>query len=271
MTDFRIGCQTYTWEMLGSAWQGEADDLIAAIGAAGYEGLEISDAMIGPYCDDPEEFARLLDGHGLTLVALAVASPTGFTERDHIKADLDRLHRWMDLAARFPGALVALGSATVVSEGPREDRFGVAAEIYNRAAALGTAMGVEVAIHPSSHHNTLLFSRADYDRLFGLLDAELVGWVPDTGHILRGHDDLLGTLRAHRDRIRYLHLKDADSRGRWAMLGQGLCDVPAVLGLLAQAPQFNGWIVVEEESGEAAADPAAAVRRNRETMQTFGH
>ncbi len=270
MTDVRIGCQTYTWEMLGSAWRGEPDALIAAIGAAGYEGLEISDAMIGSYRQDPDGFARVLDRHGLALVALAVASPSGFTERDQVDADLERLRRWMDLAARFPGALLALGSATVVSEGPREDRFGVAAEIYTRAAALGTTMGVGVAVHPSSHHNTLLFSRADYDRLFALLDADRVGWVPDTGHILKGHTDLLDTLRAHRDRIRFLHLKDADAQGRWAMLGQGLCDVPAVLGLLAQAPRFNGWIVVEEESEEAAADPAVAVRRNRETMRTFG-
>ena len=82
MTDVRIGCQTYTWEMLGSAWQGGPDDLIAAIGAAGYEGLEITEAMIGRYRDDPDGFARALHRHGLALVALAVASPSGFTERD---------------------------------------------------------------------------------------------------------------------------------------------------------------------------------------------
>ncbi len=271
MTGVRIGCQTYTWEMLGPAWRGGPDDLISAIGDAGYEGLEITDAMIGLYRDDPDGFARALDRHGLALVALAVASPSGFTERDCIEADLEGLRRWMHFAARFQGALVALGSATVVSEGSREDKFPVAAEVYNRAGELGAAMAVEVAVHPSSHRNTLLYSRSDYDRLFGLLDETLVGWVPDTGHILRGHDDLLDTLRTHRDRIRYLHLKDADAQGRWAMLGQGLCNVPEVLGLLRGAPRFNGWLVVEEESDEAAADPAAAVACNRETMRTFGH
>ncbi len=74
----------------------------------------------------------------------------------------------------------------------------------------------------------------------------------------------------YRDRIRYLHLKDVDAAGTWAMLGEGACDVPAVIDIVAAAPRFNGWLVLEEESDAAAADPAAAVRRNFETMQRLG-
>ena len=135
---------------------------------------------------------------------------------------------------------------------------------------IGRAAGVDFAVHPSSHHNTLLYDRADYDALFARLDPGLVGWVPDTGHILRGHPDIFDTLRTHRDRIRYLHLKDVDAAGTWAMLGEGACDVPAVIDIVAAAPRFNDWLVVEEESEAAAADPAAAVRRNFATMQRLG-
>jgi inosose dehydratase len=270
LNDRKVGCQTYTWEMLGPNWQGGPEDLLEAIAAAGYSGLEIADNMIGRYADDPGGFAAALSGHGLDFVALAVASASGFTERDQVESDLEVLRRWFDYAAHFPGALVSLGSATVVSEGPRGAKFAVAVDLYNRAGALGAEMGVEVAVHPSSHHNTLLFDRSDYDRLFELLDPELVGWVPDTGHILRGHEDLLDTLRAHKDRIRYLHLKDADAQGQWAMLGQGVCDIAGAVGLLSGAPRFNGWLIVEEESDAAAADPAGAVKRNRDTLSAFG-
>ena len=37
-----------------------------------------------------------------------------------------------------------------------------------------------------------------------------------------------------------------------------------------RAPNFNGWLVLEEESDTAAADPAAAVKTNRETMRGYG-
>lgn len=265
----KFGCQTFTWEMLGSAWAGGPDDLVAAIAEGGYAGIEITDTMIGSYAGRPGDFARRLEDAGLTLAAFAFGSESGFTEAGQVGADLDMARRWADFAAHFPGAVVSMGSATVKSDGPREDKFAVAAEVYNRSAEIGQAAGVAVAVHPSSHHNTLLFDRADYDRIFALLDPG-VGWVPDTGHILRGSQDIGDTLATHRDRIRYLHLKDVDRAGDWAMLGAGSCDIPAVIAAVREAPRFNGWIVVEEESATAAADPAGAVRTNRRTLREIG-
>ncbi|MBZ9869540.1 sugar phosphate isomerase/epimerase [Mesorhizobium sp. BR1-1-9] len=269
-TKLKIGCQTFTWEMLGKAWTGGPDDLLKAIADGGYAGIEITDTMIGRYAGKPTEFAAALESSGLTLVSFAFGSKSGFTLKEKIGADLETAKRWIDFAAAFPGALVSMGSATVVSEGSRDDKFAIAAEVYNRAGELGRKAGVQVAVHPSSHHNTLLFDRADYDAIFALLDPDLVGWVPDTGHILRGHEDMADTLRTYRDRIRYIHLKDVDAKGNWAMLGEGVCDTPEVIEIVGAAPRFNGWLVLEEESDTAAADPAGAVKTNRRTMRGYG-
>ncbi|NEJ69712.1 TIM barrel protein [Rhizobium phaseoli] len=265
----KIGCQTFTWEMLGKGWSGGPDDLVRAIADGGYAGLEITDTMIGHYALDPAGFARTLSNAGLTLVSFAFGSASGFTLAEKIASDLETARRWVDFAANFPGAMVSMGSATVVSDGPRDEKFAIAAECYNRATEIGRSAGVAVAVHPSSHHNTLLFTRNDYDRLFVLLDPR-VGWVPDTGHILRGGQQINETLSAYRDRIRYVHLKDVDAGGIWAMLGEGVCDVPAVISAVRDAPAFTGWIVVEEESDNAGTDPAAAVRVNRETLRQLG-
>ncbi|QIA21572.1 sugar phosphate isomerase/epimerase [Mesorhizobium sp. AA22] len=268
--DLKVGCQTFTWEMLGGGFAGGPDDLLKAIADGGYAGIEITDTMIGRYADRPAEFAMALESAGLTLVSFAFGSNSGFTLKDNIGADLETAQRWIDFAAAFPGALVSMGSATSVSEGPRDDKFAIAAEVYNRAGELGRKAGVDIAVHPSSHHNTLLFDRADYDRIFALIDPSLVGWVPDTGHILRGHEDMIDTLTTYRDRIRYIHLKDVDAGGKWAMLGKGVCDTQAVMDVAGAALHFNGWLVLEEESETAAADPAAAVKTNRQTMRDYG-
>jgi inosose dehydratase len=45
----RVGCQTYTWEMLGQKWHGSPDDILDAVAAAGYTGVEFSNNMIGDY------------------------------------------------------------------------------------------------------------------------------------------------------------------------------------------------------------------------------
>jgi inosose dehydratase len=265
----KAGCQTFTWEMLGNGFKGNADELLRAIGEAGYSGIEITDTMIPPYADRPEPFARALADNGLTLVAFACGSKSGFTEPEAMKADLAMVERALRFAANFPGAVLSLGSATLMSPGPLDEKFAAAGSFYNAAGERGKAAGVPVAVHPSSHHNTLLSTREDYDRIMGLLDPALVGWVPDTGHILRGKQDIIETLRTYQDRIRYLHLKDVDAAGNWSMLGQGICDLPAVIDVVAAGPNFNGWLVLEEESDIAAADPAAAVKANRQTLRHY--
>ena len=264
-----IGCQTFTWEMLGDAWRGDADDLLAAIADAGYDGIEITDTMIGSYAGRPQAFGRALRHHELTLVAFACGSDSGFTEDSALEADLEAVDRALAFTATFPGAYLSLGSATIMSAGSLERKFRQAARFYNAAGERGRRTGVPVALHPSSHHDTLLSTRADYDRIMQLTDPGLIGWVPDTGHILRGGQDMFDTLRAHLDRIRYLHLKDVDVSGTWRMLGTGACDTQAVIDTVRAAPNFNGWLVLEEESDDAARDPAAAVRRNRETMRAY--
>ena len=269
MPKLKVGCQTYTWEMLGSRFTGGPDEIVGAIADGGYAGIEITDAMIGPYADRPADFHAALRKAGLDLVAFTFSPPSGFTVRERFDEDLAIARRWINFAASFPGALACMGSATEVTGGDRAEKFAVAADIYNRIGALGRAAGVDVVLHPSSHHNTLLFDRADYDRLFALLDPQ-VGWVPDTGHLIRGGHDMADTLATYRDRIRYVHLKDVDAAGDWAILGRGVCDIGAVIDAAAGAPAFNGWIVIEEESDHAAADPAAAVKTNRATMRGHG-
>ncbi len=266
----KAGCQTFTWEMLGETWRNRPDDLLAAIAQAGYTGIEITDTMIGGYADRPQAFEAALATHGLALVAFACGSASGFTEAAALAADLAMAERAAAFTSAFPAAVLSFGSATVMSPGPRDEKFDIAARFYNEAAECARRAGVEVAVHPSSHHDTLLLSREDYDTLFARLDPDRVGWVPDTGHILRGGHDILDTLRTYNDRIRYLHLKDVDEAGDWRMLGAGCCDTRAVIEIVAAAPRFNGWLVLEEESEEASRDPARAVTENRQTLRGLG-
>ena len=45
----RVGCQTYTWEMLGDAWRGGPDDLIAAAEAVDRFAAESTAAGVAIY------------------------------------------------------------------------------------------------------------------------------------------------------------------------------------------------------------------------------
>ena len=113
-------------------------------------------------------------------------------------------------------------------------KIGVAADFYNEVGKRGKKAGVPVAFHPHSHHGSIFESRQEYDRIMKLTDPETVEWNPDTGHIVRGGQDLLDTLRRYGARIIHVHLKDADPQNHWQPLGKGVCDIPAVLKFLEE-------------------------------------
>lgn len=264
---FKYGCQTFTWEMNKERWVGSLPEIVEAVASAGYTGIEISDVMLGDYGQRPQDLQTLLGRHGLELIAVGFASNTGFTEADQIEADLEIGAYWVDYAKKVGCSSISIGSPTNHRNIPEADAFRTAAEICTRIGAAGIAKGISVGLHPSSHHQTLLPDLDAYKRIFDLIDPALVGYVPDTGHIIKGGNTVREVMEAFLDRIFYIHLKDVSADGtQWKMLGEGACDVPDIVSRLSAAPRFNGWVVVEEESDIGAADPANAVIRNFERI-----
>ena len=101
----RIGCQTYTWEMLGADWPGTPDDILAAVAAAGYDGVEFSNAMIGEYEGAPESFAAALGRYGLAdgsarvdqgLVRLADGTAVPWEPSEHVLPLSERLSAYFE-------------------------------------------------------------------------------------------------------------------------------------------------------------------------------
>jgi sugar phosphate isomerase/epimerase len=115
-----------------------------------------------------------------------------------------------------------------------------------------------------------LESVEEYQYLLDNLDPRYVSFGPDTGHIVRGGQDLLTCLKAHLPRITHLHFKDADASRHWQPLGDGVVDFAAVLALLESA-NYSGWVVGEEESELARQDGLAAIKHNRAYLRRLGY
>jgi sugar phosphate isomerase/epimerase len=263
----RIGCQTYTWEMLENAWTGTPDDILDAAARAGYAGIEFSNVMIGRYWDHPDDFARALDQRRLACPAFAYAT-TGFTESDRYQSDLAGADRALRFAARF-GAVLGLGGPSSHSRDHYDHKLDQACRFYAEVARRGRDLGVTVAVHPHSHHTSLALSAAEYDRLLAATaDAGLM-FNPDTGHILRGGHDPLDCLKRHRRRIVHIHMKDVDAQDRWQPMGAGITDTASILRWLNEIG-YPGWLVIEEESDGARSNPAGAVADNRAYLKSLG-
>jgi len=255
--------------MLGDKWRGTVEDILDWIADSGYEGIEISNNMIGGYLDRPDDSAAELEKRSVKLAAFAYASE-GFTQPDRWDEDIAGARQAIEFARYSPEPRIGLGGAAHASRDNAREKLDHAIRFYNEVGRMASDAGVSVNVHPHSHHGSLLESAEEYQYLLDNLDPDCVSFGPDTGHIVRGGQDLLTCLRTHLSRITHLHLKDATADREWVALGDGICDFPAVMALLESAG-YDGWVVAEEESADAHRDGVAAIRKNRAYLRSIGY
>jgi inosose dehydratase len=237
--------------------------------ALGLRGTEAGPVGFLPH--DPAALAGAVRRHGLELVG-------GFVP-------LVLHERQLGVAAEEAGAAAArfaqagahvLVLAAVQDEGwstPRQlDRGGYRrlAEHAREVQAIAGEHGVTVALHP--HVGTLIETAEQIERALETLGD--VGWCLDTGHLLIGGVDPVQFVREHGERVVHVHLKDvhaalaarvrdrsstlleATREGLFRPLGKGDARIAEVLDALA-AHDYNGWLVLEQDTAIAAEEPAA--------------
>jgi len=100
----------------------------------------------------------------------------------------------------------------------------------------------------------------DFDRLMAMTDPDLLGCTPDTAQHALGGFDIVGSIRKHADRIRYIHFKDLDPQRRFIELGRGIVDLESCWGVLHEHG-FGGWIVVDLDYTALAPDESCQVNK----------
>jgi inosose dehydratase len=271
----------------------DAEAVLAAIAAAGYEGTEL-----GPpgYLGSLESLRERFERHGLALVGGYI--PIRFSEPEHWEEDLLAMDATLELFAaadgagakavladarsderiRFPGRAASDRSIGLDDDGWRRLAEGVA-----RAAGLARGRGFE----PTFHHHTATLVEVPWE-IERVLELTDVGLLLDTGHLALGGGDAAQAVRAWGERINHIHVKDVDNevlasviedradmpeawrRGVFCELGTGDVDLDAFFAELKRS-RYEGWLVVEQDmvpqSPQDAADAAASQERNREWLK----
>lgn len=270
MGKIEIGCQTYTWEMLGDAWKGSVDDMLDIIAGAGYAGVEITNTMVAEYYDDPEGFAKTLEKRNLTFASFGFVPMSSFTDPAFFDEEIKLARKGVDFVSHFPGCRLDLAGGSSDNRDSMDEKFETMCRIYNEIGGYADSKGVRVDFHPHSHAGSIIETAEEYARVMECTDPSIIGWCPDSGHIVRGGLDFIETITQYKDRIRNFHFKDVDNRGTWKPMGDGVCDYPKALELL-ESIDYEGWVIGEEESDGARADQKGSVTKNRQYLKSLGY
>ncbi|MDP7287070.1 MAG: TIM barrel protein [Phycisphaerae bacterium] len=265
MSAIQYGCQTYTWQMSYEKYSQRLDHIISVVAGSGFAGIEAEICMLGPYNEDPARLAGDLQAKELQLGALClVCDWLSGQETDEELTEADRVIAM--LQAHFPGTLLAL------CQMPQADRSDLA-ERQNNCIACCNAIGrraadsgVATVMHPNSPPGSVFRIAEDYRILMDGLDSSVVGYAPDAGHIAKGGMDPVAICQEYGSVIQHVHFKDMTRDGTWAEMGAGAIDFAAIVSGL-EAADFQGWIMVEDESPRAETDPDAVTVANGEYLK----
>ncbi|MBX3584793.1 MAG: sugar phosphate isomerase/epimerase [Rhizobiaceae bacterium] len=252
MKGIKMGCQTYTWQMSGELYLGKLDHIIAVAGKSGFQGIEPETQFLGAL-RDPGVMRSHLDKAGMELASVCLVEKWRQPkENDSEREAADWVIDY--LARNFPDTVLNVCPYPGTDRADLDERQANQLSCMNAVAARAAQKGILAAYHPNSPEGSVCRTRGDYDRMLNGLDGNVLKWVPDVGHMTKGGMDPLAVMKTFRPLIAHVHYKDMTGDGQWAMMGKGIIDFESITSFLRDTG-YSGWLVVEDESPEAEAEP----------------
>jgi inosose dehydratase len=292
-----------SWGVLdypGPSWAQSYEKMLDEMAQAGYTGSEL-----GPYGffpTDPGVLQPQLDKRKLRLLASFV--PVKMTDTGASKAVIERIRKVGNLLSALKAPFL------VIADDQSTERNAFSGRVYDPACPKLTAeqwkhigkivadaekvaneFGLDLVFHP--HVATYVETPEECELFFDATSHTNVGLCLDTGHCVYGHGDSVKEAKKYKDKLRFVHIKDCDTKvleqarkNKWTfeeaiehkvftVIGQGNIDFPAFFRALVENG-YSGWSVVEQDVkfGATPIPPAqsitASLKYLREVVSELG-
>ena len=202
------------------------------------------------------------------------------TDVSDILAEADeaaRVHAELGLRDIGLGPSMTKGSPRILrpAVGAEADpaRLGGLIDLIGRIGEVMRPHGVRPHLHP--HIGTWIETEAETRAVLDALPSDVLGFLPDTGHLTWAGADVAQLVHDYGDRIAFLHIKDcrteiaAEGRARswgyqetvmnglWVEPGRGSIDLAGIIGALPAT--FDGHLMVEVDRPDISSPYESAV------------
>lgn len=251
MSNIKLACETYTWQMPGEQYKGKLEHIMDVASRAGFKGIE-PEASFLQHLSDPALMKRALDKYALELSVFCYVEdwqhPVETTE------EKERADQWIKFMEHFPDAIFLLVQFPGTDRSNLQARQKNLLSCVNAIARRAGDKNIACSYHPNSPAGSIFRTGEDYKILLNGLDSRVIRYTPDLGHIAKGGMDPLSIVKEYYELINCVHYKDMYADGQWAPMGEGIIDFMGITNYL-KTSGFKGWIVVEDECDKAITDP----------------
>jgi len=267
MTKIKLACETYTWQMPGEQYKGRLEHIMEIASRAGFGGIE-PDSSFLHHLSDPALMKAALQQYHLEMAVFCYVED--WRNAKQTADEEGRANAWLKFMEHFPDTIFLLVQMPGQDREDLQQRQQNLLSCVNAIARRAAAKGIKCSYHPNSPMGSVFRTEEDYKILLNGLDASVIGYTPDVGHIAKGGMDPLAIVQEYRALINCIHYKDMYKDGRWAPMGEGSIDFVGITNHLTQTG-FEGWIVVEDEADLAITDPDSVAMKdglyNRQVLE----
>jgi len=253
-----FGCHSSTWVLDYDKELDFVDHIIDTVSETKFKSIDVQVALLGKYTDNPKALEEKLLSKGVELAALTL--PFDWFGKEETKEEKQRGDFYIEFVKHFPGAI--LNTPSRVGK-DRENLYETQKNILNNAnkfAERAYEEGVQVSFHPASPPTSFFRTQEDYDVMFNYLDSNYISYTPDAGHIAMGGMDPVKIVQDNIPLIKHVHFKDHSKINGWSELGTGDINFKRIIEILNEN-NYQGWIMIEEETEEAAKQPDVVVKK----------
>ncbi|WP_372661756.1 sugar phosphate isomerase/epimerase family protein [Cohnella sp.] len=255
----KFGCHGYTWQLSYETQSDNLTHIMDVISDSGFKGLDTQVVMLGRFHNHPTLLKEELHKRNLELAALTLS--LHWLNEEETDAERSAADYFVEYLRHFPNALLNVVQMPGNNREQLQLRQRNVLNCVNSLARRAADKGVVTAFHPNSPPGSVFRNIEDYKIMFEGLDTNVIGYTPDAGHIACGGMDVAEIFETYRPLIKHVHFKDASADYVWKAMGDGVIDFPRIVRNLRDT-NYNGWIMVEEESEKAVADPDGAMMEN---------
>lgn len=285
---FHFACAPDSWGVLdypGPSWNQSYEKMLDEMVEAGYTGTEL-----GPYGffpTDPAVLKPQLDKRTLTLLGSFV--PVVLSDPASAGIAVEHIRKVGNLLSTLKAPFLVLADAqgdernNISGRVPADGSAGLTAaqwknvaKVVEEAARVSSEFGLDLVFHP--HVATYVETPEECERFFDVTSHTGIGLCLDTGHCEFGGGDTVAEARKFASVLRFLHIKDVDSKilaearrkklnfeqaieeKVFTIIGQGSIDFPGLFRLLDENG-YTGWMVIEQDVkfGATVIPPAESV------------
>ena len=221
----------------------------------------------------PQEFKKILDGEGLSMVSGHV---------EFVRSDWDTtLNDFSDRWKQTVEDAATCGQKYVVTpwleEGIRRnyDDFMTFMDVFNRCGELCNKWGMKFGYHNHDFEFSEKFNGESlFDIMMRSIDPKLVVVQLDTGNLYNGGAVAKDVVDSYPGRFEFVHLKDVVRTGEEGhfestIVGEGVADVREVLSMIEKTG--GARVIIIEQEAYQGKTPMDCARLNLEVMKNWGY